>query len=232
MLGLILPTLLIFPFPFDLPDFLVLGILVQMSGNISLAVGHGEMAVLIVIPFLHTLDCRLLHFGSQLLPGIVQFHRVELLALCFQLVIFGKGSFQFSGVFLLLLVQFFQVSFHQRNLFPGLRNILAVRTFHTVQKDRLFGLQFFQQFRQFCNSGGQLVLFRHIPERQFLLLLSKQFVALCGGANIVVDGHTVFVVVAEIFEDTASTANHVQTHQLRVVFVFTQSAEDSLGILG
>ena len=102
MLWLVLPTLLIFPFPFDLPDFPALGILVQMSGNIPLAVSHNEGIVLVAIPFLHTSDCRLLHFGAQFLPGIVQFHLVELFALVFQLGIFDKGSIQFGGVFLLL----------------------------------------------------------------------------------------------------------------------------------
>ena len=127
------------------------------------------MTVLIAILFLHTLDCRLLHFRAQFLSGVVQLHRVELFTLCFQLGIFGKGGFQFGGVFLFLLVQFFQVGFHQCNLLPDLRNILAVRTVHIVQKNRLFGLQFFQQFRQFCYSGGQLVLPGDIPERQFFL---------------------------------------------------------------
>lgn len=137
LLGLILPPLLIFPFPFDLPDFLALGILVQMSGNIPLADVHCPVTVLIAILFLHTLDCRLLHFGAQLLPGIVQFHRVELLALGFQLGIFGKSGFQFGGVFLFLLVQFFQVGFHQRNLFSGLGNIRANEGVATIEDESI-----------------------------------------------------------------------------------------------
>ena len=90
LFGLILPPLLVFPFPLDLPDFLALGILVQMPGNIPLAVIHCPVTVLIAILFLHTLDCRLLHFRAQFLSGVVQLHRVELFTLCFQLGIFGK----------------------------------------------------------------------------------------------------------------------------------------------
>lgn len=65
-----------------------------------------------------------------------------------------------------------------------------------------------------------------------LLLLGKQFITLCGSANIVVDDNSVFVIAAEVFENTASAAYHIQTHQFGIIFMLTQSAEDVLRILG
>ena len=63
-------------------------------------------------------------------------------------------------------------------------------------------------------------------------LLGKQFIALCGSANIIVDDNTVFVIAAEVFENAASAAHHIQTHQFGIVFMLTQSAEDTLRIFG
>ena len=62
-------------------------------------------------------------------------------------------------------------------------------------------------------------------------LLGQKSIALGGSTDVLVDDYPVLIVVPKVFEDAAPAAHHIEPHQFRVIFVFTQSAEDTLGVL-
>ena len=48
-----------------------------------------------------------------------------------------------------------------------------------------------------------------------------------GGADVLVDDNLASVKLSEIFNQTATAANHIQLHQFRVILMFPQAAEDT-----
>ena len=61
-----------------------------------------------------------------------------------------------------------------------------------------------------------------LAKRHFAQIL----IALGRGANIIVDGHTVGVVLPEVADQAASAAQHMEAHEGRVVLALPQNAEN------
>ena len=57
------------------------------------------------------------------------------------------------------------------------------------------------------------------------------FIPFCRGADIIVDRDTFLIEGAEVSDETTSTAENIEPHQLRVVLMLAESLEYPLHIL-
>ncbi len=61
--------------------------------------------------------------------------------------------------------------------------------------------------------------------------MSQIFITLGGGPDVLVDNHPASVKLSEIFNQTATAANHIQLHQFQVILMLPQAAEDTRNIV-
>ena len=100
--------------------------------------------------------------------------------------------------------------------------------FHGLQIFPCFPLQIFLQIEsEVCASD--VVSHRLFPP--FQAHLRQIFVAFRCGTDIIKDCDTGFVIRSEIPDQTATTADYVQPHQVRVVFIFAECGENISHIL-
>lgn len=56
--------------------------------------------------------------------------------------------------------------------------------------------------------------------------MGEIFISLSSRTNIIQNGYTGFIVLPEVSDQTATTANNIQSHQFRIVFIAAECGEN------